>query len=365
MLCGSGEAGGWALEFLARSEGVDRLVAFDIQEEAGLPRTHLASIGSVFQGHSKEFVLRINDVTDIDTTAKLLEEFQPDVIFSSVTLQSPRLLMMADIPDDIRQKLKEATFGVWLPWHLILISKLVQAIQKSGITTHLVNISFPDVVNPVLWKYFGFGPVAGAGNLEITVALVTKYISMMENVPVTDITPYFVGSHAFMSFGPRAGVPYFGKIMLGDQDITAKYDLDWIIHEWPVSLRWGKTTVFSIFSASAVKNILALLRDTNEFVHVAAPAGLPGGYPARLSARGAEIVLPKELTLEQAIKINEAGNKFDGIEQIKDDGTVVYTDKTYTIMKELGYDCKQFSFDELESRCAELKQLYMKLSSGS
>ena len=45
--------------------------------------------------------------------------------------------------------------------------------------------------------------------------------------------------------------------------------------------------------------------------------------------------------------------------------TVVYTDKTHTIMKELGYDCKQFSFDELESRCAELKQLYMKLASGT
>ena len=364
MLCGSGEAGGWALELLARSEGVDRLVVFDVKEEEGLPRTHLAAIGSVFQGFSKEFVLRTNDVTDIEATAKLLDEFKPDAIFTSVTLQSPRLLMMADIPQDTRAKLKEATFGVWAPWHIILPSKLIQAVKKAGIQTHVVNISFPDLVNPVLWKYHGFGPTVGAGNLEITVALVTKYISMMEKVPVTEITPYFVGAHAFMSMGPRAGVPHFAKIMLGDRDITDKYDLEWIIHEWPVSLRWGKTTIFSIFSASAVKNILGILRDSHEFAHAAAPNGLPGGYPVRLSAKGAEIVLPQELTLEQAIRINQEGNKYDGIEEIKDDGTVVYTDKTYSIMKELGYDCRQFSFDEVESRCEELRRLYAKLAAG-
>jgi malate/lactate dehydrogenase len=362
MLCGSGEVGGWVLEFLARSEGVDRLVVFDVKEEIGMPRTYLAAIGSVFQGFSKEFILRMNDVTNIDATAMLLDEFKPDVIFSSVTLQSPRMLMLADIPNDIREKLRQATFGVWLPWHLILISKLIQAVKKSGIQTHVINISFPDVVNPVLWKYFGFGPTVGAGNIEITAALVTKYISIMEKVPVTDVTPYFIGSHAFMTQGPRSGVPHFVKIMLGDKDITQKYDIEWIIHEWPVSLRWGKTAVFSIFAASAVKNIMGILRDSNEYTHAAAPKGLCGGYPVRLSSRGVDIILPQELTLEQAIKINEEGNRFDGIEKIMSDGTVVYTDKTYSIMKELGYDCKQVTFDDLESRCEELKRLYAKLA---
>ncbi len=364
MIFGSGEAGGWALEFLARSDGVDRLVVVDVKEEDGFPRTHLAAIGSVFQGFSKEFILRMNDIGDVEATARLLDEYKPDVIFTAVTLQSPRLLMMADIPDEIRQRLREATFSVWLPWHLVLISKLMQAIKKSGIQTHVVNISFPDVVNPVLWGYHGIGPTVGAGNLEITVAIVTKYISIQEGVPVTEIVPSFVGSHAFMSFGPRAGVPYFAKVMIGDRNVTDKYDLEWVIHEWPVSLRWSKTTVFSIFSASAVKNILAILRDTNEYAHAVAPNGLTGGYPVRLNARGAEIVLPEELSLEEAIRINEEGNKFDGVERIEDDGTVVYTDKTYTIMKELGYDCRELTFDALEPRCEELKRLYARLAAG-
>ena len=64
---------------------------------------------------------------------------------------------------------------------------------------------------------------------------------------------------------------------------------------------------------------------------------------------------------EKAIKINEDAEKFDGIEKIKDDGSVVYTDKTYSIMKELGYDCKELSFDDLERRSKELSLLQEKL----
>jgi len=114
-------------------------------------------------------------------------------------------------------------------------------------------------------------------------------------------------------------------------------------------------------AASAVKNMMAIIKDTNEHTHAPAPNGLIGGYPVRLSAKGAEVILPKELTLEQAIKINEDAEKSDGIEKIKDDGTIVYTDKTYSIMKELGYDCKELSFDELESRGKELETLMKRL----
>ena len=55
------------------------------------------------------------------------------------------------------------------------------------------------------------------------------------------------------------------------------------------------------------------------------------------------------------------GEKFDGIEKIKDDGTIVYTDKTYSAMKELGYDCKELSFDEMELRSEELETVRKKL----
>jgi len=83
-----------------------------------------------------------------------------------------------------------------------------------------------------------------------------------------------------------------------------------------------------------VKNILAILNDTRELTHAPGPNGLPGGYPVRLSAKGAEVVLPEELSLEEAVRINEEAQKFDGIQEIKNDGTVFFTEKAVKIMRE-------------------------------
>lgn len=108
-------------------------------------------------------------------------------------------------------------------------------------------------------------------------------------------------------------------------------------------------------AASGVKNALALLRDTGLLTHSNGPQGLPGGYPVRLSAAGAEVYLPDGITLEEAVAINEGGQRSDGIEQIEDDGTVVYTDKAVQIVKEiLGYDLAPLQFDDCDERAEEL-----------
>ena len=55
--------------------------------------------------------------------------------------------------------------------------------------------------------------------------------------------------------------------------------------------------------------------------------------------------------LDKAIEINEGAQKFDGIERILDDGTVVFTEKAFKIMEEnLGYSCKELNPDESEKR---------------
>jgi hypothetical protein len=74
------------------------------------------------------------------------------------------------------------------------------------------------------------------------------------------------------------------------------------------------------------------------------------------------VALPPEITFEQAVKINEESEKYDGIETILNDGTVVFTDQNYSIMKELGYDCKELTFDDLEVRGRELERLLEKLA---
>jgi hypothetical protein len=82
---------------------------------------------------------------------------------------------------------------------------------------------------------------------------------------------------------------------------------------------------------------------------------LPGGYPVRLSADGAGVFLPGGITLEEAVAINEAARRGDGIERVEDDGTVIYTDRAVKIMKGvLGYDLAPLRFDDCDERAEEL-----------
>jgi len=41
---------------------------------------------------------------------------------------------------------------------------------------------------------------------------------------------------------------------------------------------------------------------------------------------GGTVTLPPDLNLEEAVRINEEGQRFDGIERIDEDGTVHFTE---------------------------------------
>ena len=80
--------------------------------------------------------------------------------------------------------------------------------------------------------------------------------------------------------------------------------------------------------------MMALLFNTGIMTHSPGPNGLPGDYPIRLNAKGAEVILPEELTLQEAIRLNEESQRLDGVKRIEEDGTVVFTDYAVNIMKE-------------------------------
>lgn len=72
-------------------------------------------------------------------------------------------------------------------------------------------------------------------------------------------------------------------------------------------------------------------------------------------ANAVEVVLPEEIALEEAIRINFDGIKHEGVEEIKDDGTVVLTDEAYGIQKELyGLALREHRFEDMEDIAKEL-----------
>jgi hypothetical protein len=367
MVFGLGAVGGIALQILARSDGIDRIVASGRNEALGVFKMKTAALGATYQRFSKIYKFYQNDINDIDATARLLEEVKPDVILLLASLKSPAVLGTIAMPPEIRTNFRAAGFGVQLPWHLLLPFRFMQALEKSCINAHVVNGSFPDVTGPALWNHFGFGPTIGLGNIDLTAAQVTRYVSEAEGVPLREVRLSLVSSHAFLVNGLRQEVPYFVRIQIGDRDITKEYDVKMAVREHglgkalPAEKRAAQSYFNYVTASSAVKNVIAILENSNEYTHASSPNGLIGGYPVRLGGKGAAVILPDDLTLEEAIEINKAAEKFDGIERIKDDGTIVYTDTSYSIMKELGYDCRELSFDDLESRGRELATLIEKL----
>jgi len=346
------------LEFLARTPGVNRIVAADVNEDWGVCKTNNAILGAVNQGFYPSIIFRKIDLNYVDGTSKILREEEPDLVFNATTLQSWWVIDL--LPEKVYEKLLGAGLGPWLPMHLTLTHKLMMAVKKAGIKAHVVSSSFPDAVHPVLGKV-GLAPTVGIGNFDLLIPRIKKVVSEKLGVPIRNISVFMVGHHVHdvlvEDFGTTGGAPYFLKILVGDKNVTDKLDSEKIFSE-PLPTPPGNQSDQQVAS-SAVKNILAIINNTGELTHAPGPNGLPGGYPVRLSAKGAEVVLPEELSLEEAIKINEEAQKFDGIQEIKNDGTVVFTEKAVGIMREmLNYDCEELRLKESEERAMELRALY-------
>jgi hypothetical protein len=361
LLSGVGNLGGWALELLARTPGVDRIVTLKRGPWVGPSLSSLAMIGSVFQGDTKIFEHHQVDLADEETVVRILSEVRPDAILHSATVQSPRRMMQADIDPGLRQVLATATFGMWLPWHLLPATQLTAAVEKAGISTHVVNTAFPDVVNVALWRRFGHGPSAGAGNVEVCAAQVLRHVMEVTGAPAEDIEVSLVGSHALLAHGP-AKVPHHFRLRVDERDVTTEFDLEKVLSSWPEEIDWRKVDVFSPFAASAVKNVMALIGEEEVRTHVTAPLGLPGGYPARVEEGQIQLDLPEHLSREEAVALNEEALRWDGIERIEADGTVVYTADAQAAMTELGIPPDPVTPTELTRRSAILKDLYHRLT---
>jgi hypothetical protein len=361
LLSGVGNLGGWALELLARTPGVDRIVTLKRGAWDGPSLTSLAMIGSTFQGHVKSFQHHQTDLADEDAVVRVLSEVRPDAILHSATVQSPRRMMQAEIDPGLRQVLATATFGMWLPWHLLPATQLTAAVARAGISTHVVNAAFPDVVNVALSRRFAHGPSAGAGNVEVCAAQVLRHVMEVTGAPAGVIEVSLVGSHALLTHGP-AKVPHHFRLHVDGRDVTTDFDLEKILSSWPEEIDWRKVDVFSLFAASAVKNVMALIGEEEVRTHVTAPLGLPGGYPARIDNGRVHLDLPEGLSKEDAVALNEEALAWDGIDRIDADGTVVYTADAQAAMAELGIPSEPVARTDLPRRSAILKDLYHRLT---
>jgi hypothetical protein len=190
-----------------------------------------------------------------------------------------------------------------------------------------------------------------------------RYVVSRElKVPTSNVFVYGVGHHGAF-YTAKMAEPFYVKIIVGGTDVTEKFSHDRLRQmlqaEGFLDRSQLKGPLIEQFrtAASFLRNTLDVYFNTGEVrMSVPGPNGLPGSYPCRLGGGGAEVVLPDGLTLREAVEINEKGARYDGIERVKDDGTVVFLDENVEYMKVLGYDCKELKVSESQERASELNR---------
>lgn len=358
MLFGSGEVGGHILEFLVRDPKCPELVICDLNEEVGQLKVNNAVIGAAVSRLYPIVTFKKVDLTDVHATAELINEEKPDIIINCAVLQTWHVIRQ--LPEEEYKKLSAASLGAWLPCQLALAYKLMQAVKLSEFDGHVINTALSDLTNPVLAKK-DLAPTIGIGNVELIEPAVRINVARKLNVPVDIVKIYLVAHHEWWVYPREEGyerAPYFIKIVVNDKDVTEKFDTYQLMWD-SIKLYPPKTEFTTVSASSTIKNMYALLSPSGIFTHSPTPQGLPGGYPIILSSKGAELALPEEISLEEAIQINEESAKLDGIDHVKDDGTVVYSDYTHKILKEvLGFDHPSFNVEDSLELAFELMSKY-------
>lgn len=353
MVVGLGGLGFQILGILARTPGVKKIIAADVDEVKGRARTDIVLYGALMEGFYPELEFHKVDLFDIDATAELLEETQPAVICNAASLAAWW------VPGTLSKDLESLIYQAGAPFdtacYVVLIYKLMQALKKSGVKSHVVNCAYPDVTNVMLGKV-GLAPTIGGGNAQNRIPRLKRIVSEKLGVPMRNVEVYLVGHHAWTDRVTTA--PVWIKILVEGEDVSNKIPKDELLIELEridkqrydpfkgIEVRYHQQDIASAFAF----NVLSIYFNTGAVTSAPGPyPGLPGAYPVRLSEKGAEVVLPSEITLEEAIKINEEAAKLEGIEEIREDGTLVPTENAKKALRKLGMPWEEgYRVDECE-----------------
>jgi len=354
MIVGLGSLGGVLLELLAREPAIGEIVVASRHQARGEARCNLARVGASAQGFAPRIRFVPVDLADTGRTADILAREAPDLVVSTASLQT---WWLADLlPPEASGALAKARFGAWLPVHLALAVRFMEAVRAADYRGHTVVASFPDVVNVVLGR-LGLAPTCGLGNLDEIVPKVRLLAAERLGVSPRAVRVLLVAHHALEPFvfgePGREAPPYWLRVEADGEDVTARVGAGSLLfsrYPLPPGPAWHFLT-----AGSAVRLVRALVTDDGGLLHVPAPGGLPGGYPVVASRAGVQLFPLPGLSRDEAIAINERSHRFDGIARIDDGGTVHFTDETAHVMRDvLGYNVGPLPPQDAGARAQEL-----------
>ena len=359
LLVGAGAVGRAFANYLTCYRSVERLVVADKDENRARSVAANSEICAHFLGNYPMVEAKTLDLDDEDAAIKLLEQTSPEVALNATTM-----IPLWIYTPLVKRRIAELGIEGYYPGHtlakdLLLTHKLMKAVKRSRLPMKVVNASFPDNTHPVLAKV-GLSPTVGAGNVDNLAMGIRKVVADKMRIPAHNLSVTMVSHHAIsLNWVDPNKVPYYMKIRMGEVDLTSRFDSRSLIMEannLPVNDE-------QMAAISSVRQVISILEDRGEIILGSGVEGIPGCVPVRLDRRGAEIVLPDDLTMDKVLEMNQAGMRFDGIERIEEDGTAVFTDSAAEFMRTaLGINWVRMRLSEAEAMTRDLAEAYNKLS---
>ena len=362
LLVSLGQLNELLLKLLARSSFVREIVVATRNVSRALPALNLARMAA----GAEEFfpILRAVslDFNQTEPAAEALAELRPEVTFAAPSLQS--WWVLDRLPPPAAEPLRAAGFGAWLPFHLAPMIRLMRAWRESGLSSPIISAPYPDVVNPIL-SFKGLAPTCGAGNLDEIVPKLRWRVGEELSVSPEEVRVRLVGHHALEKYVYRSSPtdelppPYLLRIEIGGRKLGDALDAPAMLFE-PYPLSQG-LEFHHLTAGSALRLLGAFGAGPKKKIHlhVPAPHGLPGGYPVVVEDGRVELDLAPEWTRQQAVEVNRASHRWDGIESLEPDGTVVFTGETSAVLREnLAFDFPRLRFEDVEAAAEELRRRF-------
>ena len=183
----------------------------------------------------------------------------------------------------------QATLGV----------RVAQAVRDACPAAHLVNCSFPDVVNPML-AALGLPITCGTGNVAI---LATAFAGATGRA--VQVLAHYQTLAAWRR-PPEARHGPALRVWLDGQEIPD------VFARFP-GIRLTTEPALDISGAAGVPLMLAMAHGHAWTGHVPGPLGLPGGYPVRWHEGTLALDLPDGVSRDEAVAWNTAFETANGI----------------------------------------------------
>lgn len=331
MIIGLGSVGSYLLDYLL-SYGDENMEIFVTgrNEEKLTCDVNIIKIASLIRGQNRSRITVIPniDLNNIDSVARCLENYQPDIIINSSRAYTG--LKYGSISwKNIR------AYGIWTPLAIKYIKNIMYAYEEAGSNAIIINTSYSDAVIPWMKSAGMVYPDFGSGNINHLVPRIKFALSEMFdikdywNIDVTYAVSHF-HDVVISKEGNLENVTQMIEIMYKGNHLKPDMDKLFKMCMIPMPVDAKRNMMNASSNFEIIKAVLDAVRNGKYTkLHCPGVFGEIGGYPVIVDGSGDTVksyIYEEHFTLEEMRKKNRESIYLDGIEDIKE-GTLYYTNE--------------------------------------